>query len=323
MEKFQSLLSPASLLVCNESVACLDEEEDGGIDEIASIIDDDEYIKMLLDREIIDGGLQVQGFSQSFGGDWIHMARLDGIQYILRRRVLLGFKSQTAYLAVTYLDRFLSRRSIDADKSWAVGLLSMACLSLAAKMEECEVPGLSDFCVEDYSFESKIIQRMELLVLNSLEWKMGSITPFHFTHFFVKIFCQNSPSRNLFSRIFEVILGATRDVKIMCHMPSVISAAATLFVMDQNLTRNALELKISPLALTGDQKIEDVTSCYYQVQEMENERIRLDIEGIKSPELTPIQLQRLEANGTTSSVVTSIASGKRKRLEFNNNDQKQ
>ena len=33
----------------------------------------------------------------------------------------------------------------------------------------------------------------------------------------------------------------------MCHRPSVISAAATLFVLDQELTKDALHLKIGCL----------------------------------------------------------------------------
>lgn len=86
----------------------------------------------------------------------------------------------------------------------------MACLSLAAKMEECTVPALPEFCVEEYSFESSVIQRMELLVLNTLEWKMGSLTPFAFTQFFLTKFCQSSLQRNAMSTIVEVILGSLK-----------------------------------------------------------------------------------------------------------------
>lgn len=101
-------------------------------------------------------------------------------------------------------------------KSWIMQLLSMACLSLAAKMEEVKVPVLSEFCVEDYSFESNVIQRMELLVLVTLEWKMGSMSPFAYTRFFLEKLRKEDdsddsiPLRDVLSRIGEVLLDATK-----------------------------------------------------------------------------------------------------------------
>ncbi|CAA2976044.1 Hypothetical predicted protein [Olea europaea subsp. europaea] len=78
-------------------------------------------------------------------------------------------------------------------------------------MEERVVLALPEFCVEEYSFESSVIQRMGLLVLNTLEWKMGPVTPFALTHFFLTTFCQGSRKRNAISTIMEVILGAKSD----------------------------------------------------------------------------------------------------------------
>ncbi|KAL2242132.1 UNVERIFIED_CONTAM: Cyclin-D5-3 [Sesamum indicum] len=296
MENSRALFSPDSLLLCKEKVGSLEDEEDEKM-EFGSIVEDgcdDEYMKVLLDREISSGGLKMEEFLQS---SWIQGARLDGIHYILRTREVLGFGVQTAYLSVTYLDRFLSRRSVDAEKSWALRLLSMACLSLAAKMEESVVPALSEFCLGDYNFESSVIQRMELL-------------------FFANKFFDNSSPRNGVSRTMDLILGSMKYVKIMSHRPSVIAAAAALFVLDQELTIDALKLKISDL--TGSYDIDNIISCYNLVQEMDIERLKLS-KGIKSPDLSPIQIQRAEACGNSS--VASAAIAKRKRLVFNQNDQ--
>lgn len=130
MDNSKATFSPTRLLLCDESEKSLYEKE---VDLLSSM--DEEYIKSLLDRERHD-------FSQISSGDWIKEARLDAIQYILnvsaynlfncenlglffemkwnkfwaffmQKRDLLGFTSQTAYLSVIYLDRFLSRRSID------------------------------------------------------------------------------------------------------------------------------------------------------------------------------------------------------------------
>lgn len=91
------------------------------------------------------------------------------------------------------------------EKVWAIRLLAVACLSLAAKMEELKAPALSQFAVDDFIFESKVIQRMELLVLNTLEWKMGSTTPFSFIpHFISKLTIESPPSCKV-SEILELI----------------------------------------------------------------------------------------------------------------------
>lgn len=65
---------------------------------------------------------------------------------------------------------------------WPVQLLAVACVSVAAKMEEMHVPLLLDLQILDpkYVFEPKTITRMELLLMSALNWRMRSITPFDF-----------------------------------------------------------------------------------------------------------------------------------------------
>ena len=72
------------------------------------------------------------------------------------------------------------------------------------------MPALSEYCVDDYAFESNAIQRMELFVLNTLEWKMGSITPFSYLHYFITKFCGDSRPKELVSKAIELILLITK-----------------------------------------------------------------------------------------------------------------
>ncbi|KAF6170245.1 hypothetical protein GIB67_035350 [Kingdonia uniflora] len=67
-------------------------------------------------------------------------------------------------------------------------LVIVACLSLAAKVEETQVPLLLDLQVEEtkYVFEAKTIQRMELLVLSKLHWKMNPVTPLLFVDHIIR-----------------------------------------------------------------------------------------------------------------------------------------
>ncbi|KAG6409235.1 hypothetical protein SASPL_132269 [Salvia splendens] len=293
------MLSPSSLL-CKEDLGSLGGEED---EEISVYANDDDYIQTLLDKEIRDGVSQMQDLLRN---SWIQRRRLEGIDYILRKREVLGFGVETAYASVTYLDRFLSIRSIDEEQSWAMRLLSMACLSLAAKVEEIRVPALSEFCVEDYNFESSVIQRMELLVLNALGWKMGSLTPFSFTTFFASKFCDNnSPPKKLAFKSQGSYFG-------LSERPSVISAAATLLVLDQELTKDALHLKIGCLTPLHSYNSDTIISCYNSFQEMEIERLNV-AKGIDSPVLSPIQLQDYGSY--------SVNPSKRTRLVFDRMDE--
>lgn len=192
----------------------------------------------------------------------------------------------------------------------------MACLSLAAKMEECKVPLLTDFPVEDYNFEGKVIKRMELLVLNTLEWKISSITPLDYLYYFISKFCKQR-SRNLVLRIIELIYATVQDIHFMNYRPSVITAAATLLAVDQNLTKQCLEFKLSTFS-SGFLEIEDVFSCYNRMQEFDTGKIKLP-HYILSPNLSPVRLKEADVFGNSSA--SSAVSNKRKRLKFNDSDQ--
>ena len=79
-------------------------------------------------------------------------------------------------------------------------------------MEECRVPALSEFLIEDYQFDNKVIQRMELLVLGTLEWRMDSITPFSYLHYFIiKFYGESEPRpKGLISKALELIVATIK-----------------------------------------------------------------------------------------------------------------
>ncbi|RWV86929.1 hypothetical protein BHE74_00020512 [Ensete ventricosum] len=59
-------------------------------------------------------------------------------------------------------------------ESWMAELLSVACLSIASKMDEVSIPSLYDPQV------ATAIQEMELTVLERLDWRLACITPFSY-----------------------------------------------------------------------------------------------------------------------------------------------
>lgn len=77
-------------------------------------------------------------------------ARTEAVQWILKVSGYYSFSAATALLALNYLDRFLFSccfQSHREKKPWMTQLASVACLSLAAKVEETQVPLLLDLQV--------------------------------------------------------------------------------------------------------------------------------------------------------------------------------
>jgi cyclin D3 len=79
--------------------------------------------------------------------------RREAVEWMLKVNACYSFSALTAVLAVNYLDRFLlagfrgDRARGERTKPWMIQLASVACLSLAAKVEETHVPLLLDFQV--------------------------------------------------------------------------------------------------------------------------------------------------------------------------------
>lgn len=76
----------------------------------------------------------------------LSIARQQAVEWMLKVNAHYGFSALTAILAVNYLDRFLSSY-YQRDKPWMIQLVAVTCLSLAAKVEETQVPLLLDLQV--------------------------------------------------------------------------------------------------------------------------------------------------------------------------------
>lgn len=74
-------------------------------------------------------------------------ARNDAVEWILTVCAYYSFSALTAVLAVNYFDRFLLSFHFQTEKPWMTQLAAVACLSLAAKVEETQVPLLLDLQV--------------------------------------------------------------------------------------------------------------------------------------------------------------------------------
>ncbi|KAK1629615.1 hypothetical protein QYE76_003930 [Lolium multiflorum] len=134
---------------------------------------------------------------ERYGGN---AGREAAVGWATRAAARLGFSALTAALATAYLDRCFLGLSGGAgaggamrlgEQPWKARLAAVACVALAAKVEETRVPLLLDLQLlaagpdpdaAAYVFDSDTMYRMEAIVLNELAWRMHPVTPFSFLH---------------------------------------------------------------------------------------------------------------------------------------------
>ncbi|KAJ8412494.1 hypothetical protein AAFF_G00128300 [Aldrovandia affinis] len=152
--------------------------------------------------------------------------------------------AETIYLAVNYMDRFLSYMSVLRGKLQLVGT---AAILLAAKYEEIYPPDVDEFVyITDDTYTRKQLLRMEHLLLKVLSFDMTVPT----THQFLRQFMVMEPvctkTENLALYVAELSLLEVDP--FLLHFPSKIAAAAYCLA---NYTLNKALWPGSLCAFTG------------------------------------------------------------------------
>ncbi|KAA3474035.1 cyclin-D3-3 [Gossypium australe] len=85
-----------------------------------------------------------------------------------------------------------------------------------------------------YVFEAKTIQRMELLVLLTLKWKMHPITPLSFLdHIIRRLGLKTHLHREFLKRCEHLFLFVISDSRSVQDLPSVLATETMMHVIDQ------------------------------------------------------------------------------------------
>ncbi|GAU24284.1 hypothetical protein TSUD_48720 [Trifolium subterraneum] len=205
--------------------------------------------------------------------DSLSQPRREAVEWMLKVNAHYGFSSLTATLAVTYFDRFILSFHFQKDKPWMLQLVAVTCISLAAKVEETQVPLLLDLQVQDtkYVFEAKTIQRMELLILSTLKWKMHPVTPHSFLDHIIRRFGLKTNLHWEFLRRCEnLLLSVLLDSRFVGCVPSVLATATMLHVIDQiEQSDDGVDYKNQLLNVLKISK-EKVDECYNLILQVTN-----------------------------------------------------
>ncbi|KAL0342975.1 UNVERIFIED_CONTAM: Cyclin-D2-1 [Sesamum angustifolium] len=258
----------ATDLLCDEGSKglCFDDDDDGGLFEP---FNDQSHHESNGEKELIFGNggpdsealmylpcLSEECICWMVERERVHLPRDDYLSRLrsgeldvrLRRKALDWMFKACAYYnfgelclcsAMSYVDRFLSVYELPVDspergdKRWAIQLVAVACLSLAAKIEEVNVPSTVDLQAGEtkFLFDGKTIQRMEILVLNHLHWKIKAYTPCNFIDYYLRKTNDNDfPSGPLITRSLQIILRTLEGIEFLEFRPSEIAAAVAMYV---------------------------------------------------------------------------------------------
>ncbi|GJW64810.1 cyclin, C-terminal domain-containing protein [Tanacetum coccineum] len=193
----------------------------------------DECINLLIEKECEQFVGFLDYFSKLKNGNFDLVARREAVDWITKVHAHFSFGPLSAYLAINFMDRFLAVYELPA-KAWMMQLLAVACLSLALKMEETEVPLILDLQVggSRFYFEPKTIQKMELLVMATLKWRMQAVTPLSFIDYFLlKVNAGQPILRSMILRSTQLFLSLIRGIEFLQFRPSEIAAAVAIHVV--------------------------------------------------------------------------------------------
>ncbi|KAI6649155.1 G2/mitotic-specific cyclin-A-like [Oopsacas minuta] len=132
-------------------------------------------------------------------------------------------KTQTLFLAINYIDRFLSLMSVSRTKLQLVGT---CCMYVASKFEEIYPPELSEFAfITDDTYTKRQVVRMEALILKALEFNLLAPTAHLFAERFIRAV---TPSPDNFKHLVAYLceLALLNDKIILRYNPSMVAASA-------------------------------------------------------------------------------------------------
>lgn len=169
-------------------------------------------------------------------------------------------QNETLYLAVNYIDRFLSSMSVLRGKLQLVGTAAML---LASKFEEIYPPEVAEFVyITDDTYTKKQVLRMEHLVLKVLSFDLAAPT---INQFLTQYFCHQSVGKRVESlAMYLGELSLVDSDPFLKYLPSQTAAAAYI------LASNTVTGGSWPKSLTemSGYVLEDLMPCVEDLHQM-------------------------------------------------------
>ncbi|XP_066355844.1 cyclin-A3-2-like [Miscanthus floridulus] len=187
--------------------------------------------------------------------------------------------ADTLYLAISYVDRFLSVNALGRDKLQLLGVASML---IAAKYEEISPPHPEDFCyITDNTYTKEELLKMESDILKLLKFELGNPTIKTFLRRFTRSAHEDKKRSILLMEFLGSYLAelSLLDYGCLRFLPSVV-AASVLFVARLTIDPNVNPWNTKLQKMTG-YKVSELKDCIVAIHDLQLNR--------KCPSLTAIR----------------------------------
>jgi len=172
-------------------------------------------------------------------------------------------QTETLYLAVAYIDRFLSYMSVQRSKLQLVGT---ACMFIAAKYEEIYPPDVGEFVyITDDTYNKRQVLRMEHLVLKVLGFDLSGPSANVFLSQMSELSKTDEKTKHL--AMFLCELSLLHGDTFLKFSPSLM-AAASLALARHSLGSTSDEVWTKDLASFTGYQVEDFRDCLLALHAM-------------------------------------------------------
>eukprot|EP00440_Ansanella_granifera_P024022 gb/GFBE01026092.1/.p1 GENE.gb/GFBE01026092.1/~~gb/GFBE01026092.1/.p1 ORF type:complete len:404 (+),score=83.75 gb/GFBE01026092.1/:1-1212(+) len=152
-------------------------------------------------------------------------AKMRGIlvDWLVEVHMKYKLKSETLFLAVSLVDRYLEQRQITRKRLQLCGVTSML---IAAKFEEIYPPEIRDFVyIADNAYTKEDILKMEVSMLQVLQFELCGPTVAHFLERYQRVNKCKEEHLHLMQYLLELCL---LEVRMLRYTPSHLAAASAL-----------------------------------------------------------------------------------------------
>jgi len=161
------------------------------------------------------------------------------IDWLVEVTIEYKMNDETLYLAVNYIDRFLSQMAVLRGKLQLVGTAAML---IASKFEEIYAPEVNEFVfITDDTYTRQQVLRMEHLMIKVLNFDICAVTPLQFLHRFLRAVNADSQTEQMAKFLCDLTL---LEYNLVKHAPSLIATGAVVqahYIITGNGWNDAIE----------------------------------------------------------------------------------
>ncbi|XP_068322206.1 cyclin-A3-1-like [Pyrus communis] len=192
--------------------------------------------------------------------------------------------TDTLYLTVSYLHRYLSSYAVSRSK---LQLLGVSCMFVASKYEEICHPRVEDFCyVTDSTYMVEEMLEMERDVVKCLNSDTGPPTTKNFLRLFTRAALEINKSAGMFEFLSCFLLELSLlDYSCVQFLPSVVAASAIF------LSRFTIQPYVHPwslaLQLYSGYRPSDLKMCVLAIHDLQLNRKSSSLQAIREKYMRP------------------------------------